>query len=402
MSRSRAGLGIAIDLGTTTLAAQLINLRSAEVMAVETALNPQAVHGSDIMRRIQFGMEAGGRTALRDVVRNRIGQMVNLLLKRSNADASKLRRVVIVGNTVMHHLFCDRDIESLACYPFLSSQMEGQRHHASDLQWTLPQTTPIEFLPCLGSFVGSDVLAGILAAGMDQSDDLCALLDLGTNGEIVVGNRHRLLYASSAAGPAFEGASISQGMRATTGAISTVKVRNRRLMCGVIGAVEPRGICGSGLVDAVAAGIELRWILPDGRMNHPAGEMPLAGSVRLSQQDVRELQLAKGAVAAALKTLLKQWGAAARDLKTIYLAGAFGNCIRRESALRIGLLPTEAVEIRSLGNAALMGAKMSLTAENSGNGRLDAILAKAEHVCLAGDPEFQDAFVEAMALTRMG
>jgi uncharacterized 2Fe-2S/4Fe-4S cluster protein (DUF4445 family) len=209
-----------------------------------------------------------------------------------------------------------------------------------------------------------------------------------------------LLYASTAAGPAFEGARISMGIRATTGAVSAVKARNGRLECHVIGDVEPRGICGSGLVDAIAAALELGWILPDGRVVDKSGEVPLAPPVRLVQQDIRELQLAKGAMAAGLQLLLKQWGATVCDLKTIYLAGAFGNYINRESALRIGLLPADAKSIQPVGNTALHGAKMSLFVENERQERLKAIRATAHHVCLAADPDFQDAFVDAMQLAK--
>ena len=166
----------------------------------------------------------------------------------------------------------------------------------------------MRFLPCLGSFVGSDILAGLLATKLHESERLAALIDLGTNGEIVVGNRERMLCASTAAGPAFEGARISMGMRAATGAISEVRVRDGGLECHVLGNVAPRGICGSGLVDAVAAGLELGWISPKGRLAN-GDSLALAGPVSLNQWDVRELQLAKGAIAAGLRILLEQWGA---------------------------------------------------------------------------------------------
>jgi uncharacterized 2Fe-2S/4Fe-4S cluster protein (DUF4445 family) len=389
-----------VDLGTTTLAVQLLDLRTAEVLAVETALNPQAVHGSDIMRRIEFSLTNAGRRTLRELIRRKIGELIDLVFRNSNAERVELSRIVIVGNTVMHHLFCDRELGPLAYYPFESRDLDDQRYRGSELLWNLPDHVQIDFLPCMGSFVGSDVLAGILATGMDQDDDLTALLDLGTNGEIVVGTRRRLLYASTAAGPAFEGARISMGLRATTGAISAVKARNSRLECHVIGDVEPRGICGSGLVDAVSAGLELGWIQPDGRVVDGSRQVPLAAPVRLLQQDIRELQLAKGAMAAGLGLLLKQWGATVRDVKSIYLAGAFGNYINRDSALRIGLLPAEAKAIQPVGNTALHGAKMSLFINGGIEERVKTFRAKARHVCLAGDPDFQDAFVEAMHLAR--
>ena len=175
--------------------------------------------------------------------------------------------------------------------------------HAIFVDWNLPGNPPVEFLPCIGGFVGADMLVGIVAVRLHESSGLMALMDLGTNGEVVVGNRERMLCTSTAAGPAFEGARISMGMRAATGAISEVRVQDGSpVFCRVIGVGEPRGLCGSGLVDAVAVGLELKTIQPNGRMV-PDGAMPRAGSVSLLPADVRELQLAKGAIATGLRML---------------------------------------------------------------------------------------------------
>ena len=223
----------------------------------------------------------------------------------------------------------------------------------------MPGNPAVRFLPCLGSFVGSDILAGLLATSLHEHDDLAALIDLGTNGEIVVGNRQRLLCASTAAGPAFEGARISMGMRAATGAISEVHAQDGKLHCHVLGNGAPRGVCGSGLVDAAAAGLDLGWISPKGRLAN--GEsLTLAPPVALTQWDVRELQLAKGAIAAGLRILLEQWGAQAIELAQVYVAGAFGNYINYASARRIGLLDFPAEKIQPAGNTALLGAKLAL------------------------------------------
>jgi uncharacterized 2Fe-2S/4Fe-4S cluster protein (DUF4445 family) len=203
------------------------------------------------------------------------------------------------------------------------------------LGWNLPGNPTVHFLPCLGGFVGSDILAGIIATRLHENDALVALLDLGTNGEIVVGNRGRMLCASTAAGPAFEGARISCGMRAATGAISEVHAMDNALRCHVIGNQQARGICGSGLVDAVACGLELDWIAPTGRLK-TRDTLPLTGNVSLNQWDIRELQLAKGAIAAGVTILLQQWKARREDLSRVYLAGLSGTTLtskaRAESA----------------------------------------------------------------------
>jgi uncharacterized 2Fe-2S/4Fe-4S cluster protein (DUF4445 family) len=269
---------------------------------------------------------------------------------------------------------------------------------AAELGWDVPGDPLVRFLPCLGGFVGSDILAGILATRLGESTVLAGLVDLGTNGEIVIGNREKLLCASTAAGPAFEGARISMGMRASTGAISAVTVAGDQMACHVLGEVEPRGICGSGLVDAVTAGLELGRILPNGRLRDGAdSKLALASPVSLSQTDIRELQLAKGAIAAGIRLLLTRWGAEAKDLTRLYLAGAFGNYINRDSARRIGLLNLPLEMIKPAGNTALLGAKLALFNSEEEGFQYTKLRQKTEHIMLNTEPEFQDVYVEEMA-----
>ncbi len=286
----REGLGIAVDLGTTTLVAQLVDLSSGHVTGVRTSLNPQAVHGGDVMSRVEAAYCKGAGGALARLIRDRIGEMVSDL-------AGVPAEVVIVGNTVMHHLFCGYDVAGLSRVPF-ETKWGGLTHfRSSELGWSLPADMPVRFLPCLGGFVGSDILAGVLATRVHESDKLECLVDLGTNGEIVIGDRSHMLCASTAAGPAFEGGLISSGMRAATGAISEVHLEDGSLRCHVIGETAPRGICGSGLVDAAAVGLELGVIASSGRLaaGAPWSLMP---PVIITQADIRQLQLAKAAIAA--------------------------------------------------------------------------------------------------------
>jgi uncharacterized 2Fe-2S/4Fe-4S cluster protein (DUF4445 family) len=249
--------------------------------------------------------------------------------------------------------------------------------------------------------VGSDILAGVLATKLHESEAPVALVDLGTNGEIVVGNRDRMLCTSTAAGPAFEGARISVGMRAATGAISEVRVEQGALACHVIGNVQPRGICGSGLVDAVACALDLGWVQPNGRF-HNREVLKLRPPVQLIQSDLRELQLAKGAIAAGLRILVRRWGAAPADLARVYLAGAFGNYINLDSARRIGLLDAPADRIQPAGNTALLGAKLALFGLAKDGADYGEILRKVSHVSLNEDPEFHDVFVECMTFPAKG
>jgi uncharacterized 2Fe-2S/4Fe-4S cluster protein (DUF4445 family) len=379
----RPGLGIAIDLGTTTLVAQLIDLQTASVLGVRTALNPQARHGADVMTRVQFALDPCGREELCALIRNELGRMVRELVCGHAAPSI----IHIAGNTVMHHLFCGVDVTPLSHAPFDPDALDGIAFTADALHWPETAGATIRFLPNLGGFVGSDILAGILATHMHHREELVALVDLGTNGEIVIGNRNRLICASTAVGPAFEGGRISCGMRAATGAISKVELDGGMLRCRVLGGGPARGICGSGLVDAVACGLNAGAIQPNGRIAQP---IRLSDDLQLTQQDIRQVQLAKGAIAGGLRILLRRIGAAADDVTALYLAGAFGNYITVASARRIGLLEFPDHIIQPAGNTSLLGTRRTLF--NYSDPR-----AIVEHIPLAADPAFQEEYVGAMA-----
>jgi uncharacterized 2Fe-2S/4Fe-4S cluster protein (DUF4445 family) len=384
-AEGKHGLGIAIDLGTTTIAAQLIDLATGDVIAVETELNPQSAFGSDVMSRISAAISGANLT---HVIRATLGDIVKRL---SGCRANEIREIVLVGNTVMHHLFSALSVEPLSHVPFASPNLCQQEFSPEELHWELPAHRSIRFLRCIGGFVGSDILAGIVATRMTDNEDLVALIDLGTNGEIAIGNRHGVVCASTAAGPAFEAGAIRMGMRASAGAIAHVSISDTRRRASVIGNTSPRGICGSGLVDAVAIGLHESAILPSGRIADGSKIFPVAGPVVLYQSDIRELQLAKAAIASGFRLLLKRIGAAPRDLKRIYLAGAFGNYVQPASAIRIGLIEAPLELIEPAGNTALRGVKHILLAAN------DPALPTIEHVSLASDPEFQEKFATCMA-----
>jgi uncharacterized 2Fe-2S/4Fe-4S cluster protein (DUF4445 family) len=309
---------------------------------------------------------------------------------RDALGGSEAREILIVGNTVMHHLFCGIDVEPLAQAPFHTLSLGERRFTAAELDWNLAGKAHIAFLPCMGSFVGSDIAAGIVAIGMTESDTPCALMDLGTNGEIVVGCREDIACASTAAGPAFEAGRIRMGMRAVAGAIDHVTVRRGLLQCHVIGGSTARGICGSGLVDAIAAGLDTGAITPRGRLAN-GSTFPLCGDVRLSQRDVRELQLAKGAVAAGYQILADN-----RNVTRQYLAGAFGNYVDAAGARRIGLLSAEPDRIVAAGNTALRGARLLLLNRTRREELVARLLRLARHVPLGDDPEFAQLFAECL------
>ena len=390
----RQGMGVAIDLGTTTLVAQLLDLETGNVLAVRTALNAQARYGADVMSRVHFAVLEDGQAHLERIIREQIGGLIQQLLSVSQRKGA-IRDIVLVGNTIMHHLFCGIDVEPLSHYPFESAGMSLQKFSAEELGWKLEGNPGVHFLPCLGGFVGSDILAGIVATKLYDSERYAALIDLGTNGEIVIGNRERMLCTSTAAGPAFEGAKISMGMRACSGAISEVRIEEGSVQCHVLGNVAPQGLCGSGLVDAVSAGLELGMIAPSGRFANGIHHWIIRSPIVLLQTDIRELQLAKAAIAAGIAMLSAALGNV--EIERVYLAGAFGNYINRVSAQRIGLLDFPPEKVEPVGNTALLGAKIALFDLGRADPEYSEIRQRIRHVALNLDADFQEVFVQQMA-----
>jgi uncharacterized 2Fe-2S/4Fe-4S cluster protein (DUF4445 family) len=394
--RPGTGLGIAVDLGTTTLVAQLVDLRSGRVMAVQTGLNPQAAYGADVMSRVNFALSESGLAKMSAMVRGGIGGLLTNLLASAAPGVGSVEDIAVVGNTAMHHLFCGINVTPLAYYPFEPENDGLQRFRSADLGWDIPGQPQVRFLPCLGGFVGSDILAGVVATGLPQSRELTGLIDLGTNGEVVFGNAERFVCASTAAGPAFEGARIAMGMRAATGAISEVRRSAEGIFCRVLGGGAPRGICGSGLVDAAAVGLECGTIEPNGRLANGTQEWMLSSPISLHQNDIRELQLAKGAIAAAVRLLLRRLGAVPADVSRLFLAGAFGNYVDRGSARRIGLIEFPEDRVHPAGNTALLGAKLALFGAEGEDTSYACLRSRIEHVPLSSDPNFQEMFVDCM------
>ncbi len=387
----REGYGIAFDVGTTTLVTQLIDLKAGEVTGVETAVNPQARYGADVVSRIEYAVLQKGREELTRLIRKKFATMVNRLIRRAGGVAPE--KIVLVGNTVMHHLFCGFDLTPLSAYPFMAKNRDACHFTIEELELKTQDHTDIVFLPVLGSFVGSDILAGILATGMAESPEPLILVDLGTNGEIVVGNREKILCASTAAGPAFEGTNIDMGMRAATGAISSVNLEEGKVKTHVIGNEQAKGICGSGLIDAVAVLLETGKIDAGGKISGDEDRIPLTPEVYLTQRDIRELQLAKGAIATGLQILRESLGYRPEEIKNVYISGAFGTFIDLKNTQRIGLLKYPEEKIIKMGNTALLGAKMSLFENHD---RIMDILQKTTHLSLETNPDFQDIFTENM------
>jgi uncharacterized 2Fe-2S/4Fe-4S cluster protein (DUF4445 family) len=385
------GFGIAVDVGTTTLVAQLLDLKTGHVLNAVTALNPQVKFGSDLISRIQSCMD-GKQEEMQLLIRQKTGEMIHSLLEKHSVKVSK---VVLVGNTVMHHIFSGLNVQPLSFYPFESPDLGMQQFSAKQLNWELASQPEIQFFPSIGSFVGSDILAGITATNMAENEKFTILIDLGTNGEIVLGNREKIICASTAAGPAFEGAKISQGMRAVTGAISSVQVEVGIMKCHVIGNVPAKGLCGSGLIDAMAVLLGQEKIGMFGEIDTGEDKIELAPGVFLTQQDIREFQLAKAAIASGLQILLNTFEITFDEVENVFIAGGFGNFLNLKNVIQTGLIETSEEKIIKMGNTALIGAKMFLFEDEK---FIQKILNKTSHINLEGDPNFQNIYVEKLMM----
>ena len=388
---AKKGFGFAVDLGTTTVVTQLVNLENGQVLDSVSAVNPQAKFGADLISRIQSCIN-GNQTELQDLIHQKIKEMFVQILKKHPVEVEK---VVMVGNTAMHHIFSGLDVRPLSFYPFHSPHLSVQKISAKNFGKGLANDAAIEFYPSIGSFVGSDILAGIAATKMAENKKYAVLIDLGTNGEIVVGNCEKIVCASTAAGPAFEGAKISQGMRATTGAISSVSTENGKLKNHVIGNGLAKGICGSGLIDVMAILLNQEKIGMFGEINSGEERIQLAPNVYITQQDIREFQLAKAAIAAGLQILFNQLKISFAEVEKVYIAGGFGNFLNIENVIRTGLIECEKEKIVKFGNTALIGAKMFLFEDKTA---IENILFKTQHFNLEADPAFQDVYIEKLML----
>ena len=384
------GYGIAVDLGSTTLVAQLIDLTTGTIKAVATALNPQRQYGADIISRISYALVSSEQAfRLSWLSRDAVGTLIKELLSGHEYEVCK---VVLVGNSVMHHLFCALDVRPLSVFPFQSSVNALQILGSRALHWPLKEDCSIRFFPNISHFVGSDILAGIEAIRMHRQECFQALMDLGTNGEIVIGNKDRILCTSTAAGPAFEGINISQGMKAATGAICQVTEDGQ---VKVIGNVPPVGICGSGLIDAMDFFLGQGDVDSSGAVKDGRKYLPLCDAVGLTDQDIREFQLAKSAVRTGLEILLAEMGLSLDDIEHVYVTGGLGNYLDVDKAINVGLFDEKMrTKVVKVSNAALLGAKMFLFDDTEEDWR--SILRRTQYCALESHPCFQDLFCNNM------
>ncbi|MBR0598807.1 ASKHA domain-containing protein [Sinanaerobacter chloroacetimidivorans] len=420
-------LGIAFDIGTTTVVAMFWDLKERTLIDTIAKTNPQSTYGADVISRITYSSESEDRRHLMQAkIINCFNEMIEEFLSIHKWKEDSFIRATVVGNTTMSHLFLGVDASSLARAPFEPAFYGPVLKRSSELGIRMNPDAEIHILPNIAGHVGSDILGVLFASGMRRRKGLTLAIDVGTNGEIVLALNGRLMACSTAAGPAFEGACIHQGMRAAKGSIERVKIENGEVKIQVIEGAAPIGICGSGLIDTIAQ------MLDAGILNYKGNivtkeaavasgmDADLAERLRkgihgnefvlvwqdsgkdivITQKDIREVQLAKGAIYGGIVILMQCMNTDPSQLEEILLAGAFGSYIDKKSALRIGMLPNVREEkITYIGNAAGVGACMALLSENLREQAAEQA-QEVEHVELALHPNFEKEYLNAMYFPR--
>jgi uncharacterized 2Fe-2S/4Fe-4S cluster protein (DUF4445 family) len=417
--------GLVFDIGTTTVVGYLLDLNTGNVVATSALTNPQNVFGADVISRINHVInDKSGLADLQKKVLEAMNEITNQLYHKANVNSEEVYETVVVGNTTMSHLFWGLDPSYLAPAPFIPVFTHTIEAEARELGLNMHPYGRVSILPNIAGYVGSDTVGVMLATHINERKGYTVAVDIGTNGEVVLAGGGRVLTCSTAAGPAFEGAQIQDGMRAADGAIESVYIDRDEVKIEVIGNCRAKGICGSGLIDAVAQMLKAGIIDTSGRFTDPEdadclldpklktriikgnngfefilvpADLSATGeNIVVSQKDIRELQLGKGAIYAGIQVLMQIMGITPKDISEILLAGAFGNYIKKESAMAIGLFPRVPItRITSVGNAAGDGAKLALLSKKE-RAAAQELARRAEHVELSSRLDFQNEFVNAL------
>ncbi len=419
--------GIAVDLGTTTIVGSIINMLTGEVLAIAARTNPQSRYGADVISRVKYATsEPGGLDKLQNIVIEAINEIIDELCEKSSVNSREIYELSLAGNTIMNHLFLGVPPKYIAEAPYIPAFRKSQKFRANELGITIQPRGSVVTLPNISGYVGGDIVGFILASSIHKAEKLTLGIDIGTNGEIVLGNKNRLLSCSAAAGPAFEGGQISCGMRATDGAIDKFAIGNEQFFYHVIGDIDPKGICGTALVDIIAEllrqgvinntgrivsgeeadlpeWIEKRIVKEENKTSFViANENGSEGTpIELTQQDIRELQLGKGAIAAGIEILCKELGISPSDIEEILIAGAFGSYLNRANARAIGLIPNVPLErVKFVGNAASLGAKKFLLSQRERE-EAENIIQQTEYIELSSRLDFQQVFADKMFFEKV-
>ncbi len=388
--------GLAVDLGTTTLVVELVDLNTGNSVDSATANNSQMQYGMDIISRISFSYNSTENLKkLQASILKTLNQMITTILEKNDILPENVYEITLAGNTVMNHLLLGLPVDTLAISPFHAVFHALPEFAAKDFGFMIHPNAKAFVVPNIKSFVGGDISSGLQAIDMVNRKGNHIFIDLGTNGEIVLKTEKKFVATSTAAGPAFEGMNISSGMLALPGAIHKVEKR-ARLIFHTIEKERPRGICGTGLIDLIALLLEEGKISSTGRIKDENGIISLDGIISITQQDVREIQLAVAAVKTGIRMILEKFSVKKERLDSVFIAGAFGNYLNTENAIRIGLLPRlNPKKIIFIGNSSLAGARALLLSKKA-RSKTEALISKIHYISLATDPRFQEIFVDSL------
>lgn len=401
---------IGVDIGTTTIAVSLVGCESKKTHHTVTVVNHQRAYGADVISRIQASND-GKLTELKNSIRKDLYMSMTQLLEETGSNLAQIKKIAIAGNTTMGHLLMGYSCETLGVYPFEPvdistietdfAELFGEA--AKEAGAETVNAIPVVLLPGISTYVGADISAGMLFNGFDTSDQVNILVDLGTNGEMSIGNQDKILVTSTAAGPAFEGGNISCGMGSVRGAICQVRINGTKAECRTIQEAEPIGLCGTGVIETAYELLKEEWLDETGMLDEDyfddgfvLAQTPDGQDISFTQKDVREIQLAKSAVRAGLETLLLRYGVTYDEIGTLYLAGGFGYRMDLDKATGIGLLPEELRDRTvAVGNSSLGGTVTYLT-DPDARKRMERIIQVSEEIPLASDKDFNRFYTDYM------
>jgi uncharacterized 2Fe-2S/4Fe-4S cluster protein (DUF4445 family) len=401
--------GIAVDIGTTTIAMNIIEIFTGKIIGSTSVLNSQRQFGADVISRIQYSME-NGMYYISRAVKDDIIEGVEKLIEDSNVDSNNVYKIAISANNIMIHLLLGLFCDSMAFYPFTSVVNDLVQVDFNELFRNRLLDCKVHILPSISSYIGADILSGIIACNFYNSDEICMLIDIGTNGEMVIGNKDRILCMSTAAGPAFEGANIENGVGSVDGAISHVEINENfqqdksgyKINYSTIGDNSPIGICGSGIIDLTAEMLKNGIIDKSGKFNESKSKNnyinitkddPNNKRIIFTQKDVREVQMAKSAIRAGIEILVNKFGCSYNQISKVYMAGGFGNGIDINNASTIGIIPKSFLnKVEFIGNSSMFGTVEYLTNKNTKT-NMNHIIDIVETVDISLDDEFNEKFI---------
>jgi uncharacterized 2Fe-2S/4Fe-4S cluster protein (DUF4445 family) len=413
---TKCDFAFAFDIGTTTIVGQLLDLNTREVLGTRIAFNKQAPYGSDVISRIIYASEPEGLKKLSDAVIENINEIIDDLSCACKVNLGDIYGIMLAGNMTMMHLLLKIDPSNIRKAPYVPTTAVFENMNSAELGVDINPKGTSAFLPGVSTYIGGDIVAGVLACGISEQDELSLLADIGTNGEIVLGNKEWMIGAAASAGPAFEGSGLKDGMKATSGAIDKVNItKDLDVKLGTIGGGKPKGICGSGYIDLLCQMLKSGVIGKDGKIKRDinskrirkneanfefvvafASDSATGSDIVIDEDDIENLKRSKGAIYSAIVSLLNKVGKGAAELKKIYIAGGFGNYLNIENSIFIGLLPDMPRSVyQFVGNSSLAGARMSLLSHEAFE-KTKSIHKNITYMDLSSEPNYMDEYVASL------